>query len=87
MTRWSDPQTDEALAALAALVDPAAVPDAAAVLAQRLVEAGALTSVVRSPAFTATRAEPLAGRPDPGEVALLRHSRADLTDWWAWATR
>ncbi len=87
VTRWSDPQTDEALAALAALVDPAAVPDAAAVLAQRLVEAGALTSVVRSPAFTATRAEPLAGRPDPGEVALLRHSRADLTDWWAWATR
>ena len=55
-------------------------------VATRLVEAGALTSLVRAPALTATRAEPLAGRPQLDAVPLLRLSRADLTDWWAWAS-
>ncbi|GEK18012.1 hypothetical protein CPE01_17450 [Cellulomonas persica] len=86
VTAWSDAATDEALAALAAQVDPAALAEAEGVLATRLVEAGALTSLVRAPALTATRAEPLAGRPQLDAVPLLRLSRADLTDWWAWAS-
>ena len=86
VTGWSDAATDEAVAALAAQLDPAALPDGEAALAARLVEAGALTSLVRAPALTATRAEALAGRPDVGAVPLLQLARADLTDWWAWAS-
>lgn len=86
VTGWSDAATDEAVAALAAQLDPAALPDGEAALAARLVEAGALTSLVRAPALTATRAETLAGRPDVGAVPLLQLSRADLRDWWAWAS-
>ena len=85
VTGWSHPATDEAVAALAAQVDPAALAAVEGVLASHLVEAGAVTSLVRAPALTATRAEPFADRPALAAVPLLRLSRADLTDWWVWA--
>ena len=86
VTGWSDEATDAALAALAARTDPAQQAQDMAALAQRLVEAGAVLPLVHAPALTATRAEPAEGTPDVGDVPLLRLSRADLTDWWAWAT-
>lgn len=86
VTAWSDAATDAALAALAAQVDPGAHAEAQGAVAARLVEAGAVTSLVRAPALTATRAEPLEGTPQLDAVPLLRLSRADLTAWWAWAS-
>ncbi|UJP41216.1 ABC transporter substrate-binding protein [Cellulomonas palmilytica] len=87
VTGWSDEATDAALAALAAQTDPAGLAAGQATLAARLVEAGAVLPLVHAPALTATRAEPAEGAPRVGEVPLLRLSRADLTDWWSWATQ
>jgi peptide/nickel transport system substrate-binding protein len=91
VTGWSDPRTDDAIAELTATTDPARLPDAYATVAQRLAEGGALLPLTGSPALTAVAPAPQGataspGLPDVGEVEALRLSRADLTDWWDWAT-
>lgn len=92
VTGWSDEPTDDALAALTAATDPAALEEAYAGVARRLAAAGALLPLTSAPALTAVAGAPeggtpAAGLPDVGQVDVLRLSRADLTDWWRWAAR
>jgi len=87
VTQWSDEAVDTLLTTLATqtAADEQATTEAA--LAARLRETGAVLPLVHAPALTATRGEHVEGLPDVGDVALLRLARADLTDWWSWATQ
>ena len=88
VTGWSDPATDAAAATLAQTLDPDAVEDQLAAVAESLDAGGAVLSLVRQPVVVATRgsAAPTAGTtPAAPDVEPLALGRADLTDWWAWA--
>lgn len=83
-TGWSSDATDDALTALTE--DPE--PDDAAYdeVARTLLEGGAVLPLVRAPCLTAVPGTPAADRPDVDRVGPLQLSRADVTDWWSWAT-
>ncbi|WP_162242655.1 ABC transporter substrate-binding protein [Cellulomonas sp. Leaf395] len=88
VTGWSDPATDAAAGTLAQTLDPDAVEDQLAAVAESLDAGGAVLSLVRQPIAVATRgsAAPTAGTtPAAPDVEPLALGRADLTDWWAWA--
>ncbi len=88
VTGWTDAATDAAVGALAQTLDPAAVEDQLAAVAQSLDAGGAVLSLVRQPVVVATRgsAAPTAGStPAAPDVQPLPLGRADLTSWWEWA--
>ena len=87
VTQWSDEPVDALLATLATQTAPDDQATTEAALATRLRATGAVLPLVHAPALTATRGARVEGLPDVGDVALLRLARADLTDWWGWATQ
>lgn len=88
VTGWTGPDTDAALDALTATLDPAARADAFDAVAATLAGGSAVLSLVRQPVVVATRDADSAdeGRlPQLEPVPPLALSRADLTSWWDWA--
>ncbi|MFC4613794.1 ABC transporter substrate-binding protein [Cellulomonas algicola] len=88
VTGWTSPETDAAVDALTAMVDPEARTDAFDAVAATLADGAAVLSLVRQPVVVATRdADPEdEGRlPQLEPVPPLALSRADLTSWWDWA--
>lgn len=88
VTGWTDAATDAAAGTLALTVDPGAVEDPLAAVAQSLDAGGAVLSLVRQPVVVATRgsaAATVGPTPAAPEVEPLALGRADLTSWWTWA--
>lgn len=88
VTGWTGADTDAALDALTATLDPAARADAFDAVAATLAGGSAVLSLVRQPVVVATRDADTAdeGRlPQLEPVPPLALSRADLTSWWDWA--